>query len=181
MPRAFRFNLLVLGTVSLLMAACQGGGSASAPPGGAASVAASLPEASATPAPSLGGASAGAAGTVEITLQEWAVVTSSASAPAGDVNFTVTNDGPEDVHEFVVLRTDLDPAELPTDETGAIDEEGEGIEVVDEIEDIPVGETRDLAVTLEPGSYALVCNVYSDDEDEAHYEMGMYTAFTAEE
>ena len=35
--------------------------------------------------------------------------------------------------------------------TGAVDESGEGVEVIDEIEDIPVGETQDVTVELEAG------------------------------
>jgi uncharacterized cupredoxin-like copper-binding protein len=116
-------------------------------------------------------------GDVAVALQEWAVVPDAGSVSAGEVTFTVTNDGPEDIHEFVILSTDLDPADLPTDEHGAVDEEGEGIQVVDEIEDIPVGETEELNVTLEAGNYVLLCNIYDEDEDEAHYQMGMRTAF----
>jgi len=123
----------------------------------------------------------GDATAVAVTLQEWAVVPDAESAPAGDVVFTVTNDGPEDIHEFVVLRTDLDPAELPVDEDGVVSEEGEGIEVIDEIEDIPVGSSEDLAVTLEAGNYVLLCNIWSEEESEAHYQMGMHTAFTVDE
>jgi uncharacterized cupredoxin-like copper-binding protein len=114
---------------------------------------------------------------VAVTLQEWSVLPSPASASAGEITFQVTNDGPEDIHEFVIVRTDLDAAELPTDEHGAVTEEGEGIEVIDEIEDIPVGETQELTVTLEAGNYVLLCNIYSEDEDEAHYMMGMRVAF----
>jgi len=116
--------------------------------------------------------------TVAVTLQEWAVVVDEASVPAGEVTFSVTNDGPADVHEFVILRTDLDPGDLPVDEHGAVTEAGEGIEVVDEIEDIAVGDSPELTVTLEAGNYVLLCNVYSADENEAHYEMGMRAAFT---
>ena len=123
-------------------------------------------------------ASAAAGGNVvAVTLQEFAILPSPASASAGEITFQVTNDGPDDIHEFVILKTDLDPAELPTDEHGAVTEEGEGIEVIDEIEDIPVGETQELTVTLEAGNYALLCNVYDDNEDEAHYIMGMRVAF----
>lgn len=129
------------------------------------------PEASPT-APDGGGAT-----TVDVMLQEWAVVPAAESAPAGQVTFNVTNEGPEDIHEFVVIATDLDPAELPTDEDGAVTEEGEGMEVIDEIEDLPVGETRELTVDLEAGNYVLLCNIYTADEDEAHYELGMRTAF----
>ena len=102
------------------------------------------------------------------------------SAAAGDITFAVTNTGPEDVHEFVVLKTDLDPASLPTDDTGAVDEAGAGIEVVDEIEDIPVGESQQLTAALEAGKYVLLCNIYDETEQEAHYTMGMRTSFTVE-
>ena len=117
---------------------------------------------------------------VEVTLQEWAVVPSASSVPAGTVSFEVTNVGPNDVHEFVVVRTDLAPSELPTDETGAVREDGDGMEVIDEIEDLAVGSTETLALDLEAGSYVLICNIAEEDagETEAHYAMGMRTAFT---
>ena len=50
------------------------------------------------------------------------------------------------------------------------------MEVIDEIEDLPVGETQEVTVDLEPGSYVLICNIYSADEDEAHYTEGMRAA-----
>jgi uncharacterized cupredoxin-like copper-binding protein len=129
-----------------------------------------------------GDESAVAGGTaIDVQLQEWAVVVSEDSASAGEITFTITNDGPEDVHEFVVVATDLDAGDLPTDETGAVTEEGEGIEVVDEVEDIPIGETEELVVSLDAGHYVLICNIYSEDEDEAHYAMGMRTNFTVDE
>lgn len=132
--------------------------------------------------PGADGDDGGEATVVAVALQEWAVVPAQSSAPAGDVTFEVTNDGPEDIHEFVVVRTDLDPAELPVDENGVVDEEGEGIiEVVDEIEDIPVGDSQDLTVSLEAGNYVLLCNIWSEDEQEAHYQMGMRVAFTVDE
>lgn len=117
---------------------------------------------------------------VDVTLQEWSVVPSAESAPAGEVTFHVTNEGPEDVHEFVVLKTDLDAAELPTDDTGAVDEEGEGVEVAGEVEEVEVDASEDLTVTLEAGNYVLLCNIYDEDEDESHYAMGMRTPFTVE-
>ena len=123
-------------------------------------------------------AAGGAGTTVNVTLQEWAVLPDPDSVAAGEVTFSITNDGPADVHEFVVIATDLDPAELPTDETGAVTETGEGMEVVDEVEDIPVGETQELTVSLDAGNYVLICNIYSEEEAEAHYAMGMHVAFT---
>ncbi len=115
---------------------------------------------------------------VDVTLQEFAVVPDSSSAPAGSVTFTITNEGPEDEHEFVVIRTDLDPISLPTNDDGSVNEEGEGIEPVDEVEEIPVGDTQTLTVDLEAGSYVLICNIYDEDEQESHYQEGMRTAFT---
>jgi uncharacterized cupredoxin-like copper-binding protein len=120
----------------------------------------------------------GGGSTVDVALSEFAVQPSTTSAEAGSITFTVTNDGPEDTHEFVVLRTDLGITELPVDENGAVVEEGEGIEVVDEIEDIPVGDSQELTVDLEAGSYVFICNIWDEDEQEAHYQEGMRTGFT---
>lgn len=148
----------------------------------AAVIAAMLILAACSPsASSSASAAAGAGGTtVAVTLQEWAVVPAETSAPAGTITFAVTNDGPDDVHEFVIIQTDLEPGDLPVDEHGAVDESGEGMEVVDEIEDLPVGETQEVTVDLAAGSYVLICNVFSADENEAHYTEGMRTAFTVE-
>jgi uncharacterized cupredoxin-like copper-binding protein len=98
------------------------------------------------------------------------------------VTFTVNNTGPEDTHEFVVFKTDLAPDALPTAPDGSVDEEGEGVQLVDEIEDIAVGDTPTLTVTLDAGSYVLICNIVEDEGDEAivHYQQGMRTAFTVE-
>jgi uncharacterized cupredoxin-like copper-binding protein len=126
-----------------------------------------------SPSPS----AAAGAGTVQVTLQEWAVVPGSTSVAAGDVTFQVTNTGPADVHEFVVVKTDLDPAALPTDGTGKVTESGAGMEVIDEIEDIPVGQSQELKITLAAGKYILLCNIYDETEKEAHYKMGMRTPF----
>ena len=84
------------------------------------------------------------------------------------------------MHEFVVIATDLGITELPTVEDGSVDESGEGLELIGEIEDIPVGETQSVTLDLEAGNYVLICNIYDADEDEAHYQEGMRTAFTVE-
>ena len=118
--------------------------------------------------------------TVAITLQEFAIAADPSSVPAGSVTFDATNEGPDDVHEFVVIATDLGLTELPTAEDGSVDEAGEGMEVIGEIEDIPVDETRSVTLDLEAGNYVLICNIYDADEDEAHYQEGMRTSFTVE-
>ena len=144
------------------------GGLAVSACGGAQQSGSAVPEA---------GASAPAS-TVGVTLQEWAVVPDADAVPAGPVTFSVTNNGPEDVHEFVILRTDLDPGALPTDETGAVTEDAEGMEVIDEIEDLAIGATQEVIAPLTAGKYVLLCNVYSAEEQEAHYQLGMRTPFT---
>ena len=59
------------------------------------------------------------------------------------------------MHEFVVIATDLAITELPTVEDGSVDEAGEGLEVIGEIEDIPVGETQSVTLDLEAGKLRL--------------------------
>lgn len=130
-----------------------------------------------------GGTTGGGATTVAVTLQEFAVIPDAATAPAGSVTFDATNDGPDDKHELVVIKTDLDPASLPTKEDGSVDETGAGLEVIGEIEEFEPGTSESADFDLEAGTYALICNVVQEEADgtiEAHYAQGMFTAFTVE-
>jgi uncharacterized cupredoxin-like copper-binding protein len=127
---------------------------------------------------SAAGASAAGGSTVNVTLAEFSVTPDKTEVPAGSVTFVVTNNGPDDVHEFVVIKTDLDAGALPVDSVGAVDEAGAGMEVIDEIEDIAVGSSPTLTVDLAAGSYVLICNIYTAEENEAHYSEGMRAAFT---
>jgi uncharacterized cupredoxin-like copper-binding protein len=121
--------------------------------------------------------------TVAVTLQEFAVAADPASVPSGSITFDVTNTGPDDVHEFVIIQTDLGATELPVDDDGAVLEDGEGMTVVDEIEDVAVDDTETLTVDLDAGAYVLICNILQEEPDgtlEAHYAEGMRTGFTVE-
>jgi uncharacterized cupredoxin-like copper-binding protein len=120
----------------------------------------------------------GGGGTVTVTLQEFSIGTDPTSIDAGEITFEATNEGPDDLHEFVVFKTDLGPTELPTDENGAVVEDGEGVELMGEIEDIEVGDTKDVTLDLEAGNYVFICNIWDEDEQEAHYQEGMRTTFT---
>jgi uncharacterized cupredoxin-like copper-binding protein len=111
-------------------------------------------------------------GDVSVALADFTVTADPTSAPSGDVTFDVTNDA-EQTHEFVVVQTDLAADALPTDEDGNVDEEGEGITPIDEIEDIEGGSSQSLTVNLDAGSYVLFCNL------PGHYQQGMHTSFTA--
>jgi uncharacterized cupredoxin-like copper-binding protein len=138
---------------------------------------------------STGGGSAGAASpsaagattsTVNVTLQEFAVIPDVASVPAGTVTFVAKNTGPEDVHELVVLKTDLAADALPVDKDGKVTEDVAGITLIGEVEDIEVGASKEAALDLTAGKYVLLCNILQTEPDgslEAHYKVGMRTAF----
>lgn len=131
-----------------------------------------------------GGGAAGGGTTVNVTLGEWLIEPDPASAPAGSITFTASNEGTIE-HELVIIKTDLAPDALPTNDDGTVNEDAEGIEVIDEIEEFPAGETESLTVDLEPGKYVLICNIGPSSEEEAghmeheaHYKEGMHAAFT---
>jgi uncharacterized cupredoxin-like copper-binding protein len=129
-----------------------------------------------------GGGDDGGASTVAVTLKEFEVLPDKDSVPAGSVTFTATNSGPDDPHELVVMKTDLAPGALPTADDGSVDEEGEGVELIGEIEDLAVDATEEITFTLDAGKYVLLCNIVEeeDGETESHYQQGMRAAFTVE-
>jgi len=118
--------------------------------------------------------------TVAVALTEWAVTPDKTTVNAGPVMFSVTNDGPVDVHEFVVIKTDLAFDSLPVDSDGNVDENGAGITLVGEIENIVVGADAQATFNLAPGNYVLICNIWDEGEQEAHYAEGMRVAFTVQ-
>jgi uncharacterized cupredoxin-like copper-binding protein len=117
-------------------------------------------------------ASCGGGGGIGATEVDFSITLDESSAAAGELTFDVTNDA-EQTHEFVIFKTDLAEDALPTADDGTVDEEGEGIELVDEIEDIEAGSTQSLTVTLDAGNYVFICNL------PGHYAQGMHTTFTA--
>jgi uncharacterized cupredoxin-like copper-binding protein len=116
---------------------------------------------------------------VDVTLREWEVSTSTPTVAAGEIYFLVENEGPEDAHEFVIVRTDAAPDALPTTDGKVPEDE---IDLVDEIEPFTPGSSASITVNLEPGNYVLICNIaeVEDGELESHYQLGMRTAFTVE-
>ena len=69
---------------------------------------------------------------------------------------------------------------MPTADTGAVVEEATGLEVVDEVEELPVGSDGEVTVDLAAGHYVLLCNIYDEAEGESHYQLGMRTDITVE-
>ncbi|MEO8229019.1 MAG: hypothetical protein ABI628_04555, partial [Chloroflexota bacterium] len=123
---------------------------------------------------------AGSTGTVNVTLTEFAVVPDVTSVAAGTVTFVAKNSGPADVHELVVVKSDLGAANLPVDKDGKVTEGVAGVTLIGEIEDIDVGATKQADLLLTPGKYVLLCNILQTEPDgslEAHYKVGMRTDF----
>ena len=105
---------------------------------------------------------------IAATLKEYAIQLSSTDAKAGPVTFTVTNSGTM-VHEFVVLKTDIQAADLPLT-NGEVNEDD--FTSMGEVADLAAGATGTLAVTLAAGHYAIICNL------PGHVAQGMVTDFT---
>ena len=120
----------------------------------------------------LAAANCGGGGGIGATEADFSITLDESSAAAGELTFDVTNDA-EQTHEFVIFQTDLAEDALPTADDGSVDEEGEGVTLVDEIEDIEAGSNQSLTVTLDAGSYVFICNL------PGHYAQGMHTSFTA--
>ncbi len=118
----------------------------------------------------------GGGNSVDATLSNFEIDLDSSTVDSGEVRFKIKNNGPS-VHELVVFRTDLAPDKLPTTQDAGVtivDEEGPGVEAVDEVEDIANGASAELNVNLQPGKYVLLCN---RSEDGGHYSQGMHAAF----
>jgi uncharacterized cupredoxin-like copper-binding protein len=112
---------------------------------------------------------------VDVALTTYAITPDKSSVNSGQVTFHVHNDATDLTHEFVVFKTDLPADQLPLTSEGIVDEENSAVDPIDEVEDVAPGESKDLTVTLDPGHYALVCNV---DSTEMHYQHGMHIDFT---
>ena len=115
---------------------------------------------------------------VSVTLgapSEFALTPARRKVKTGRVTFKIDNSGLLE-HELLVIETELDSAELPTDADGAAIEDdaaapqaGGGANVR---ATVPAGDAGSLTVELEPGSYALACNI------PGHYASGMHVNFT---
>ena len=106
----------------------------------------------------------------ETDVQHMYMNVDSTTVPAGSVTFSVANEGVKK-HEFVVLSTDVMAADLPLTGDEVVEDD---YTVIDEIEELPGGETLTLTVDIQPGHYALICNL------KGHVRMGMSSDITVE-
>lgn len=114
---------------------------------------------------STGGGSAG--GPLSFDMGDLFFKPDTATAAAGSVKVSVSNIGAT-THEWVLAKTDLDPASLPTLPNGEVDEEQ--LDSPGEIPDVAPGASGDTALDLKPGKYVYFCNL------PGHYAGGMYGA-----
>jgi len=117
------------------------------------------------------GSSTSASGGIGATEKDFSITLDPSTASAGSVTFNIDNQGPA-THEFVVFKTDLAPDALPTASDGTVDEEGKGVQHIDEVEDIAAGSTQTLTTDLKSGSYVVICNL------PGHYQQGMRAPLT---
>jgi uncharacterized cupredoxin-like copper-binding protein len=114
--------------------------------------------------------SASAAGEQTISLYEWKVIAATTLKP-GTANFTITNFGTQP-HELLVFKSDLAPSAYPTDAAGDIVEDGPGVSLVSDGENIDPSGTQTRSVDLTPGTYLFVCNI------PGHFKQGMFSTVT---
>ncbi len=115
------------------------------------------------------------AGTISVTLHDnpFQVTASPASHAPGTAAFSVTNTG-SITHNFRVVKTTLDPAQLPIDASGFQVDETK-VDVVASGKDLdPKASETVTANNLQAGSYVLFCNIPS------HYQSGMHVQFTVQ-
>jgi uncharacterized cupredoxin-like copper-binding protein len=109
---------------------------------------------------------------VNVLLEDFKVQRDAAVVPAGTVRFRILNHGPT-THELIVVRTDRAPDKLPLQDDGlTVDEEGPGVELLDEAEGLDIDDRQTMVLSLAQGHYVMYCNL------EGHYLGGMYAALT---
>jgi uncharacterized cupredoxin-like copper-binding protein len=164
---------LPVALISLLLAASAaacGGASASPASSSAAPSTQPSPSAVATAAPPASTAASASPATVPVSLSEWKVAASS-TLKAGTATFAISNVGTVP-HEFLIFKSNLKPSAYPTDASGDIEEDGAGVTLLSDGENIDVGGSQSRTVALTPGKYLFVCNI------PGHFKEGMFTAVT---
>lgn len=170
-----RAALLSVAGMTLLAVACGGSSSSKTSPSPTTAAkttttAQVAPTSAPSPTPGPAGTDAESEQTVTISLTEFKITGQGGAAlgplKAGEVKFDVHNDG-KTQHEFVLIKTDADPASLPYDSDAyAVIEDAAG-ESPGEADDIEAGQSKVATMRVTPGKYVFICNVA------AHYASGM--------
>jgi uncharacterized cupredoxin-like copper-binding protein len=92
---------------------------------------------------------------------------SPSSAKPGPVVFKVANASSDEVHEFLIVKTDLTPDKFPMTKDGTeVDEKK--LKGIHELGDLRPGKSGQLPLTLTAGHYVLFCN------QKGHFDGGMH-------
>lgn len=121
--------------------------------------------------------------TVHVTLNEWTITPDRTTAPAGSMTVIADNKG-ADVHDLVLIETDIAPGSLPVTTAGDVDLKGAGVLVISTVADVAPGATGQFRLDdSTPGAYVFVSTVAtSNGKTVGHpYAKGMFHAFTITE
>ena len=180
MNRHLRHPVALLASSAILLAGCGAAASptwtfapiavstSSAPPTATSAASPAAPSATAvvpTPAPSVSVLNG-----QTVSLSEWKV-TMPSTVKAGKATFTISNTGTI-AHELLVFKSDLAPSAYPTNPAGGIIEDGAGVTLLSDGDNIDPGKTQTRTIDLAPGTYLFVCNI------PGHYSQGMFTVVT---
>jgi hypothetical protein len=112
---------------------------------------------------------------MQASLAEWSITVATEEIKPGRVHLTAQNTGSRQ-HELVIVKTDLPPAQLPASE-GKVDETK--VHVVGKLDAVAPGATGETTISLSPGKYALLCNLFETTPSRlSHFDQGMVTAFS---
>jgi uncharacterized cupredoxin-like copper-binding protein len=147
-------RLVVSCTLALVLA---GAGCADAPAERSDATATTAPSASASTVATSTTTAPVAPTSLEIFLQDYAIVPAASAVPAGELVITVVN-GDRAPHDVTILRTALPASQLPTAGI-SVDESDPALEIVARTSRLdPLG-TGAITTVLAPGTYVLVCTV----------------------
>ncbi len=129
-----------------------------------------------------GGTTTGEAGateagaTLQIKMGEFYFKPKNATAKAGPTTIEAPNEGSVE-HELVLFKSNMNPAKLPTEANGEVNEEkmDKVAEEGGEIADVEAGDSKSEEFKLTPGKYVMFCNL------PGHYAQGMYGTLTVTE
>ena len=113
----------------------------------------------------------GPAGSIKVSLVNWAVQPATPSAKAGSVTFHV-------VHDMARTHTTAEGGNTHDLQVARKNAEGT-FEIVGQVQGLKMGDEKDLTLNLAPGEYELQCNVTEELNGQVipHYVKGMHTPF----
>jgi uncharacterized cupredoxin-like copper-binding protein len=166
-----RFRIVLAAIAIAAAAAACASSAAPASQSGTAATPAAPASTAPTSAPSVPAiASASPATAPSVSLTEWKVVVTG-TIKSGKTDLAIKDIGVAS-HELLVFKSDLAASSYPLDKAGNIIEEGAGVSLVSDGENIDAGGTQTRTIDLAPGKYLFVCNI------PGHFKQGMFAVVT---